>query len=120
MATSAKRPVPRLAKIHKPEVDDRRVSDALSGLYALPSLLVAHKLGLFELLENGSLTSEEIAAKLNLAVRPTDALLACSASLGLVAAKRGRFLLTPSGASYMLKSSRLYRAPFLDFQIDNI
>ena len=119
MATIAKRTVPRLAKIHKPQVDDRCVSDALYGLYALPSILVAYKMGLFELLENGGLTSKEIAAKLNLAVRPTDALLACSASLGFVGAKRGRFLLTRSGAVYMLKSSPFYRGPFLDFYIAN-
>ena len=98
MATIAKRSVPRVAKIHKPQVDDRCVTDALYGLYALPSLLVAYKMGLFELLENGGLTSKEIAAKLNLAVRPTDALLACSASLGFVYRANGTFGGHPTGS----------------------
>ena len=100
----------RPIKVRKPSVDDHHVFDVVFGLYAIPSVLIAHKLGLYEFLGERGLTAAEIASKLHLELRPTDALLACSAALGLLTTKRGRFVLTPVAAGYLLKSSPTYLA----------
>src|SRR5262245_26528458 len=98
----------RPIKIRRPSVDDHRIFDVVFGLYAIPSVLIAHRLGLYELLDGLGLTAAETASRLNLERRPAEALLACSAALGLLTTKQGRFVLTPVGAAYLLKSSSTY------------
>jgi hypothetical protein len=105
-------------KLRKRPLDDRRLTDAIDGVYALPAILVAHKLGLFETIGRGALTTAEIALRLNLEARPTGALLACAASLGLINANGHRCRLTPLGAEYLLKESPTYWGHYLDFFIE--
>src|SRR5712692_1878446 len=93
------------AKIRKKYADDRRLADAIVGVHAFTTILVAHKLGLFEAIGRGVSTRAEISRKLNLEARPTEALLACASSVGFVSASRDRFRLTPLGAEYLLKES---------------
>ena len=111
----SKRTSPKLPRI---AVDDRRLSDAIIGVYAFPAVLVAHKLGLFEAIGRKALTIDEIAERLHLNVRPTTALLACVSSLGLAMADSRGFRLTPLGAQYLLKESPTYWGYFLDFFIE--
>ncbi|MEV0808205.1 methyltransferase [Micromonospora sp. NPDC050200] len=57
----------------------------VAGVWGFKTLAVAVELGLFTRLANGrTLTVDEAAAELGLAERPTDLLLAASASLGLL------------------------------------
>ena len=106
-------------KLPKKLIDERPLLDAIDGLYLLPAILVAHKLGLFETIGRGALTAGEISQKLNLKARPTEALLACASSLGFMSASRNRFRLTPLGPSYLLKENPINWGPYLDFFIES-
>jgi hypothetical protein len=63
---------------------------------------------LFELLSERPLTLDELCAAKRLARRPAETLLALCASIGLLAKKEERFLLTPLAEDYMLPSSPTY------------
>lgn len=95
--------------------DDRRLWEILAGIFSYPAFLVAHQIGLFELLaERDGLTLEEFARAKGLRRRPAEALLALCASLGMVRKARGRYALTPAAQAYLLKSSPTYFGYFLD------
>jgi hypothetical protein len=111
-------PTKTSVKLPKKPLDDRRLSDAITGVYAFPAVLVAHKLGLFEALGNNALTADEVGRRLNLKARPTAALLACTSSLGLTRTLRKNFRLSPLGAEYLLKESPTYWGHFLDYFIE--
>ena len=51
-------------KLPKKLVDERPLLDAIDGVYLLPAILVAHKLGLFETIGRGALTADEIESKI--------------------------------------------------------
>ena len=108
--------VPR--KLHKKPIDDRRLTDAIDGAYVLPAVLVAHKLGVFETIGHEALGTSEIAKKLGLEVRPTEALLACASSFGLLNGRGGVFRLTPLGSECLLKESPNYWGHMLNFFIE--
>jgi hypothetical protein len=101
-------------EIRKPRVDDRPLFDVLLGVWGYPAVLVAHELKLFELLSERPLTLDEVCAAKRIARRPAETLLALCTSIGLLAKKDERFLLTPLAEDYMLPSSPTYYGWFFD------
>ncbi len=103
----------------RPRSDDRRVNDIVFGIIGLPAVLVAHDLGLYPLLAGGPRPLEEICGALGLARRPAEALLAVSASLGLVRLDAGCYALTPLAEDYLLDTSPASFTGYLDLMIAN-
>ncbi len=108
--------MPKLARtgLRKPRADDRRLWDVYMGLWGYPAVLVAHELKFFELLADKPLTLDEICRSRQLKPRPAHAILAVCTSLGLIALRNGRYMLSPVAREYLLPSSPLYYGPQLD------
>jgi ubiquinone/menaquinone biosynthesis C-methylase UbiE len=93
---------------------DGRLWEILAGIFSYPAFLVAHQLGLFELLSERPLTLQEVESAKGLKRRPAEALLALCASLGFLEKVRGRYALTALARAYLLESSPSYFGHFLD------
>jgi cyclopropane fatty-acyl-phospholipid synthase-like methyltransferase len=103
--------------IRKPRVDDKQVQELALGMWVYPTVLAAYQLGLFRALERKSHTPSEVAQALGIEARPAEALLAASASLGLLSAKNGRYALSNIGEDYLSERSPTFFGPFLDLMI---
>ncbi len=103
--------------IPRPEMDDRRMWDILSGIVGYPAVLVSHDLKLFSLLAKKPYTLSEVCDALGIAPRPAGALLSMNASLGLVQLENGQYSLTPYSESYLVESSPMSFTGFLDLII---
>lgn len=106
-----------MENISLPEVDDKLFYDIFAGIVGYPGLLVAHDLGLFSLLEQKPLSLDEICSSLNLAIRPTKALLKICLSLGLIKFSEGFYSLSRISEIYLLESSPNYYGATLDMSI---
>ena len=89
-STSATAPAPTARPL-----DMDGLSWILFGHAAFQYLNAATELNLFELLEKGPLTKEEIGAELDLAERANDILLLGCTSLGLLETDNGTYRLAP-------------------------
>jgi len=105
--------------ILKPRTDDRPLWDLLAAARGYTAMLVAHDLRLFSLLGERPHTLEEICQALTLHAHPAEALLAMLASLALVQAEQGRYMLTPLARDALLESSPTYLGWYLDREIAN-
>ncbi len=103
--------------IPKPRADDRLLWDIVMGIYGYQAVLLAHELGLFPLLAKKPMMLTEISEALHISLRPAQALVSVSLSLGLVSAADGRYSLTPLSEDYFLESSPTYFGSFLDVSI---
>ena len=103
--------------IPKPRTDDRALQELVMGMWAYPAVLLAHQLGLFSILDENPRTPMEVARVLGIEQRPAEALLAASASLGLLRTEKGRYALTPMAEDYLLARSPTYFGLFLDLTI---
>lgn len=99
--------------------DDRPLWDVVLGVYGFPALLLAHKLNLFTLLDDGALTLSVISERLNIKRRPAEAILTTATSLGFLSLYEERYSLTPVAEHYLLKKSPTYFGYFWDLMIDN-
>jgi ubiquinone/menaquinone biosynthesis C-methylase UbiE len=105
--------------IRKPRSDDSALWDVVFGAYGKPAVMVAHKLGLFPLLDEKPRTTEEVCGALKIAQRPAETLLAVSASLGFVRRQGERFRLTALSEDYLLPGSPTYFGSYFDLIINN-
>jgi SAM-dependent methyltransferase len=103
----------------EPRLDERPLRDLLSGVYAMPAILVAHELGLFPLLATQPRTVAEVGQALGLRRRPAEALLAVCAAAGLVSAQAGRHALLPLAERFFLPESPAYFGGYWDLMIQN-
>jgi hypothetical protein len=99
--------------------DDRKLWDVVLGVYGYPALLLAHKLGVFSLLEEGPLTLPAICEKLNVKPRPAEAILTTAAALGFLHVEEGFYSLAADSERYLLKKSPSYFGFLWDLMIDN-
>ena len=106
-------------KIHQPRGDDRPVWDVIFAVYGYPALLIAHRLKVFSLLEQGARTLAEICASLNIKRRPAETILSAATALGFLSLHDGRYSLTPLAEDYLLEKSPSYFGFFWDMMIDN-
>ncbi len=105
--------------MEEPRVDDRKMWDVVFAVYGYPALLLAHKLKVFPLLADGSLSLLEICDALNIKRRPAEAILTVATSMGFLSLKEGRYALTVISEDYLLEKSPNYFGYFWDLMIDN-
>lgn len=79
-----------------------------SGMQRARVLLSAYDLEIWTALGEESLTSEEVAARLNTDARATDRLMNALCSLGLLLKEDGRFSNTPASARYLVRGGAAY------------
>jgi hypothetical protein len=101
-------------QLRKPRVDDGRMWDILLGICGYQTVLVAHQVKLFPLLDERARTPGEIGSALGMALRPVQALLGVCAALGLVERNGNAYRLTPFSADYFLPASPTYFGDFID------
>jgi protein-L-isoaspartate O-methyltransferase len=99
--------------------DDSRLWDVVLGHFSYHMLLVAHNRKLFPLLAQEPKTLTAIAQQLELALRPTQAMVTAIASMGLVEATGDHYALTTFGREYFLEDSPTYFGGFLDMVTAN-
>lgn len=104
-------------EIRRPRGDDRPLWDIIMGIYGYQAVLLCHELGLFPLLAGKPLGLAEIAAALQIAPRPAQALLQVCRALGLVTVAEEKFSLTPLAEDYLLESGPVYFGGFLDYTL---
>jgi hypothetical protein len=108
-----------LLNTQQPRGDDRPLWDVVFAVYGYPALLIAHRLKVFSLLEQGPRTLPEICSGLNIKRRPAEAILSTSAALGFLSLRDQRYSLTPLAEDYLLEKSPSYFGFFWDMMIDN-
>src|SRR6185437_4485838 len=91
-----------------PTVDDTSVWDTWLSAYHMPSLAVADRLGLFEILDAKPATAEELAGHTKIPLEPLKALLPMMSALGFLVPRRGRYQLTSAARLYLLHDSEFY------------
>lgn len=99
--------------------DDRVLWDVVFGVHGYPAVLLAHKLGVFALLEDRSLSLSAICTELKTAQRPTRGILTAAAALDLLDYRDDRYTLTGLAREYLLESSPTYFGGQFDLTIDN-
>jgi hypothetical protein len=99
--------------------DDRKLWDVVLGIYGYPALLLAHKLGVFPLLEQGELSLPAICDRLNIKARPAEAILTTATALGFLSVKEGHYSLTAVAEQYLLKKNQSYFGYMWDLMIEN-
>jgi acetylserotonin N-methyltransferase len=100
-------------KLNFPMADDRKLWDLHLGSFAPHALTVADELELFDALGKRPSTPEELAAELKINTRAARALLALLASNDLLLQRAGRYYLTDTAQTYLLRSSPYYWGPVL-------
>jgi predicted O-methyltransferase YrrM len=106
-------------KPHQPRGDDRPLWDVVFAVYGYPALLIAHRLKVFTLLEQGARTLPEICTALNIKRRPAVTVLSAATALGFLSLHDQRYSLTPLAEDYLLEKSPSYFGFFWDMMIDN-
>ena len=91
-----------------PTVDDTSVWDTWLSAYRMPSLAVADKLGLFELLDAEPASAEEVAQRTGIGAEPLKALLPMLSALGFLVPRKGRYQPTAQARLYLLHDSPYY------------
>lgn len=107
------------ASITPPTMNDSRMWDFVLGHFSYYMLLTAHKLKLFALLAQKPQTAQAVAIALNLALRPTQAMLTACAAMAFVQVDRGYYSLTKQAEEYLLEDSPTYFGGFLDMVTAN-
>ena len=106
-------------EVRRPRGDDRPLWDIIMGIYGYQAVLLCHDLKLFPLLADKPGTLAEIAAALQIAPRPAQALMQVCTALGLVKVQEGVFSLTPVAEDYLLESGPAYFGGFLDYTLEH-
>ena len=107
------------SSVTMPRNDDRPLWDVLLGVFGLPALFIAHRLGLFELVDAKGPTLEELCAELKLARRTAQILVSTATALDFMTVEDGRYRLTPLAEDYLLPRSSTYFGYYWDLIIDN-
>ncbi|MEM0967369.1 MAG: methyltransferase [Verrucomicrobiota bacterium] len=97
-----------------PPSSDGPLRDIVHSFIHYPTILVADDLNLFGILDEEPLSRPEIAKKLALDGRPTEAMLGMLVSLSLLDCHEGRYYLTPIANTYLLPRSEYYWGPVFE------
>jgi acetylserotonin N-methyltransferase len=96
-----------------PTTDDRVIWDAWESMFRLPAMTVADEVGIFRLLGDAPLTTEALAAQLDLEVHPLSILLAALASSGLLEKREGQWRALPPARTWLHPEAEGYWGGFL-------
>lgn len=95
-------------------LSDENLQLVTGQIFVGHGVLLCHKLKIFDLLSQGPKSIEEISSELNLAIRSSQALVSCAASLKLIDCKHERYTLSELGLSYLDKNGASYYGGVLD------
>ncbi|MEE9345054.1 MAG: methyltransferase [Methylococcales bacterium] len=93
--------------------------DIIAGAIGYRAVFVAYELGLFELLGQQPRSLTEVSELLNIAERPTEALLLANLSLELLQRNDDLYALTETAEHYLLKESSTYFGGIFDMITHN-
>ncbi|HTY93101.1 MAG TPA: methyltransferase [Steroidobacteraceae bacterium] len=93
--------------------DDRLVWDTWLAMYRLPVLTVADEIGTFVQLSGQSLTTDELATRLNVGARALGVHLGLLAALGFVERRAGRWRATAASRTWLHPQAEGYAGPLL-------
>lgn len=96
-----------------PTCSDASIWNAWLSAFHGPTLAIADDLGVFTALEAIPATAQELAGRLGIELRATEAILGVLAALELIARTESRFHLTDAGRTYLLPESPYYWGPLL-------
>jgi precorrin-6B methylase 2 len=99
--------------ISRPTCSDGPIWDVWLAAFHAPSLAIADDLGLFAVLRDRPLTSDEVAAALEIDTRAAEAMLGLMTALTFLAHADTRFHLTELARSYLLPESPFYWGGYL-------
>jgi hypothetical protein len=102
-------------EIRHPETDDKIITELLTAIAGYQAFLVAYDLKLFERLRDRPLTIEAMAAALQIARRPAQAILSVCAALGLLESGEDGYRLTDVAREYLLADSPFYVGKMIEF-----
>ncbi len=93
--------------------------DIIAGAIGYRAVFVAYELGLFEILAQKPISLTEVSELLNIAERPTEALLLANLSLKLLQRNNDLYSLTETAKHYLLKESSTYFGGIFDMIAHN-
>lgn len=108
----------RLAVI-PPRCHDRNILDITMNLYTYPTIIIAHRLGVFEFMSKSPRNINDISTELQIKKRPAEAIMATLRALNLVELNAGLFRLTSEAQEFLLKGSPNYFGYFWDMMYEN-
>jgi len=99
--------------IELPSCDDRRIWDIYLSYNIYPAVCASEEIGLFKLLSEGPMRTEEIAERLSISRSWAEVLLGVLATQDLVRVQDGKFRLTEVSRVYLLPDSPFFKGPIL-------
>jgi predicted O-methyltransferase YrrM len=96
------------APFEPPTCDDRLIWDVWLSIYHLRTLNVADRVGLFAMLHETPATVDEVAQRVSMSPRGTEAMLGTLAALGFLKQLDGTFHLTDVSRNFLLPDSPYY------------
>jgi cyclopropane fatty-acyl-phospholipid synthase-like methyltransferase len=102
-----------------PTCNDALPRETWMSMFHFPTLTVADELGLFSLLHEVPAVASDVAKKLDLGARATEALLGLMTSLGYLVQQDEKFSLTEVSRNFMLPESPYYWGGMLKFMANN-
>lgn len=103
-----------------PTNDDRAIWDIWEAQFRLPACTVADELGIFAALSDNALTTDELAARLDLNPRALSILLAALASSNLIEKRLGQWRALPAARTWLHPQAEGYWGGFLSrFRVSN-
>src|SRR5215813_2044044 len=103
--------------MEKPADNQDAILQVVYANFGCFALLTAHKLQIFQLFEDKSLTTAEAADRLGIPTRPMEILLTTLAAYRFLAKSGDRFALEDLARNYLLASSPTYLGGMLDFAV---
>ena len=100
-------------KIAPPACSDAPIWNAWLSAFHAPALAIADELGVFGALEGQPATARELAVRLGLEPRATEAITGVLVVLDLLAQIDGKLCVTETGRTYLLPDSPYYWGPLL-------
>lgn len=98
----------------QPPAGDDPIRELLAGALALPVVLVAHELGLFRLLDDTPLDTDELADRLDVPSRSAELMVVICTAAGLVEPEGGAHRLTERGRAGFGDTSPTAYGAYLD------
>ena len=91
-----------------PLADNTPILETIFARWRMPSMSVALDIGLFEALKDGPATARDLAERFKLDLRAVRAILPVLAGSGILTSHGGRFGLTATARTYLLKDSHYF------------
>jgi len=103
-----------------PALSPQSLRQTVFGFAPVIMLDAAVRLGVFDALSAGALTSIEVAQRCEISIRGTRPLLDALASLQFLQKERGRYSLFPESANFLVKTSAVFIGGFIQHNVQHL